>query len=79
LKVAFDEFEYLDKDISIVRFKNVVNRWLKTKRSRLKSMFLGRKIYCLMNIKENYWDKLKVCSNSEYVEQMSNVSGECKT
>jgi hypothetical protein len=36
-------FEYEDNELSIMGFKNVVKRWLKTKRSKLKIRLLEGK------------------------------------
>lgn len=54
------EFEYVDNELSIVRFKNVVKRWLKTKCCKLKALYLGGKIECIVNIEPVHWEKLKV-------------------
>jgi oligoribonuclease NrnB/cAMP/cGMP phosphodiesterase (DHH superfamily) len=41
LKLALDkEFEYVDNKLSTVGFRNVVKRWLKTKRTKSKTRFL---------------------------------------
>jgi hypothetical protein len=37
------EFEHVDNELSIVGFKNVVKRWLKTKCCKLKALYLGGK------------------------------------
>jgi len=61
LKEILDkEFEYVDNEFSTIRFKNMVKRLLKTKKSKLKTKFLGGKRYCPMNIKLINWEKLKV-------------------
>jgi hypothetical protein len=36
------EFEYVDNELSTMGFKNVVKRWLKIERNKLKSRFLAR-------------------------------------
>jgi hypothetical protein len=47
LKAGLDkEFEFVDNDLSMVGFRNVVKRWLKTKRSKLKARYMvGKKDY----------------------------------
>lgn len=51
LRATLDkEFEYDDNELSIVRFKNVVKRWLKIERSKLKTSFLEGKIDYPINI-----------------------------
>jgi hypothetical protein len=35
------EFEYVDNELSTSRFKNVVKRWFKIERNKLKSRFLA--------------------------------------
>jgi len=60
-KVTLDkEFEYVDNELSIVKFKNVVKIWLKTERCKLKAIHLGGKIECPVNIEPTHWEKLKV-------------------
>jgi hypothetical protein len=40
-------------------FKNVVKRWLKTERSKLKAKFMVRKRNFLVYIEPPHWEKLK--------------------
>jgi hypothetical protein len=46
LKAGLDkEFEYVDNELSMVGFRNVVKRWLKVERSKLKAcIWQGRRI-----------------------------------
>ncbi len=44
------EFEYVDNELSVVGFKNVVKRWLKIKRSKLKARYMAGKKDCPINI-----------------------------
>jgi len=61
LKVVLDkEFEYVNDELTIVKFKNVVKRWLKTECCKLKAMYLGGKTECPVNIEIAHWKKLKV-------------------
>jgi len=61
LGVALDkEFEYVENELSIIGFKNVMKRWLKTKHCKLKALYFGGKTKCLVNVKPVYWEKLKV-------------------
>jgi hypothetical protein len=44
LKASLDkEFEYVDNELSRIGFRNVVKRWLKIERSRLKARYMARK------------------------------------
>jgi hypothetical protein len=61
LKEILDkEFKYVDNEFSTIRFKSMAKRLLKTKKSKLKTKFLGGKTYYPMNIKLTNWEKLKV-------------------
>jgi hypothetical protein len=61
LKVFLDkEFECINNELTIVKFKNVVKRWLKTECCKLKVMCLGGKTKCQVNIETAHWEKLKV-------------------
>jgi hypothetical protein len=42
--------EYENNELSIVGFKNMVKKWLKTKKSKLKTRFLKGKTNRLINI-----------------------------
>jgi len=44
------EFEYVDNEFSVVGFKNVVKRSLKTKRNKLKARYIVVKKDCPINI-----------------------------
>jgi hypothetical protein len=51
LRAGLDkEFEYVDNELSMVGFMNVVKRWLKTERSKLKARYMARKKDCPINI-----------------------------
>ncbi len=51
LKKTLDrEFEYVDNEFSLVGFKNVMKRWLKIERSKLKIRFMVGKKDCYVNI-----------------------------
>jgi len=51
LKKTLDrEFEYVDNEFSLVGFKNVMKRWLKIERSKLKIRFMVGKKDCHVNI-----------------------------
>ncbi len=51
LNVGLDkEFEYVDNEFSVVGFKNVVKRSLKTKRNKLKARYIVVKKDCPINI-----------------------------
>jgi hypothetical protein len=51
LKVGLGkEFEYVDNKFSVVGFKNVVQRSLKTKRNKLKARYITVKKDYLINI-----------------------------
>jgi hypothetical protein len=51
LKKTLDrEFEYVDNEFSLVGFKNVMKRWLKIERSKLKIRFMAGKKDCHVNI-----------------------------
>ncbi len=44
MKASLDkEFEYVDNELSRIGFRNVVKRWLKIERSRLKARYMARK------------------------------------
>ncbi len=44
MKASLDkEFEYVDNELSMIGFRNVVKRWLKIERSRLKARYMARK------------------------------------
>ncbi len=80
LKLDLDkEFEHEDNKLSIVGFRNVVKRWLKIKRNKLKIRFLEGKTECLINIEHVHWERLKVCWSKPEIEkkaeqcQMPNV------
>jgi hypothetical protein len=53
------DFEYVDNKLSMVGFKNVVKRWLKTKRCRLKAQYMVGKREYPINIELAHWEKLK--------------------
>lgn len=60
LKATLDkEFEYMENELSTMGFKNVVKKWFKTKRIKLKAKFLAGRIECPMNIEPTHWEKLK--------------------
>jgi hypothetical protein len=51
LKASLDkEFDHVDNELSMVGFKDVVKRWLKTKRSKLKARYMAGKKDCPINI-----------------------------
>ncbi len=51
LRATLDmEFEYVDNELSTIEFMNVVKRWLKTERYKLKALYLGGKTKCPVNI-----------------------------
>jgi hypothetical protein len=50
----------MKNELSTVGFKNVVKKWFKTKRSKLKVRFLIGRIECLVNIKLAHWEKLQI-------------------
>jgi hypothetical protein len=58
--ILYKGFEYENNELSSVRFLNVVKRWLKTKRNKLKAKFMGGQWDCLINIEPTHWEKLKV-------------------
>jgi hypothetical protein len=59
LRITLDkEFEYFENEPSTVGLRNVVKRWLKTKRNKLKSRFLGGRSKCLVNIELVHWENL---------------------
>jgi hypothetical protein len=43
----------------MVGFRNVVKRWLKTKRSKLKARYMARNKDYLINIEPIHWERLK--------------------
>ncbi len=77
------EFEYLDNELFVVGFKNVVKRWLKTKRSKLKARYMASNKDCIINIEPTHWERLKAYwSKNEIernVEQMSNIRRKVKS
>jgi hypothetical protein len=44
------ELENVDNDLSMIEFKNVVKRWWKIKRSKLKARCMAKKKNSLSNI-----------------------------
>jgi hypothetical protein len=54
------EFEYLDNELFVVRFKSVVKRWLKIERSISKARYMAKNKYCLINIEPDYLVRFKV-------------------
>jgi len=83
LRVALNKkFEYMENELSTRGFKNVVKKWFKTKRNKLKARFLAGRIECLMNIEPTHWEKLKVYWNKLETEkkakQMSNARSKVK-
>jgi hypothetical protein len=58
-KTLDKEFEYVDNELSLVGFKNVMKRWLKIKRSELKTKFMVGKRDCHVNIELVHWERLK--------------------
>jgi hypothetical protein len=83
LKLTLDkEFEYVDNKLSIMGFKNMVKRWLKTKRTKLKTRFLEGGTECPINIEPIHWERLTICWSKleilKKVEQMSNAKNKVK-
>ncbi len=83
LRVDLDkEFEYLDNELSMVGFKNVVKRWLLTQKNILKARYMARKKDYPINIEPNflvklkaYWSKLET---KRKAKQMSNTRSKVK-
>jgi hypothetical protein len=44
------ELENVDNELSMIEFKNVVKRWLKIKRSKLKARYMAKKKNLSINI-----------------------------
>ncbi len=60
LKVVLDrQFEYLDNELFVVGFRNVVKRWLKIEINKLKVRFMEGKKDCPVNIEHVHWERLK--------------------
>jgi hypothetical protein len=60
LRVALDkDFEYMDNELSVIAFKNVVKRWLKIERCTLKTWSMAGKRDYPINIQHAHWEKLK--------------------
>jgi hypothetical protein len=76
------ELENVDNESSMIEFKNIVKRWLKIKRSKLKARHMAKKKNCLINIELVHWERLKVYwSKSKIIgkaEQMSNDRSKAK-
>ncbi len=76
------EFENVDNELYLIEFKNVVKRWLKIKRSKLKARYMAKKKICLINIELVHCERLKVYWSKpmtiKKVEQMSNYRSEAK-
>jgi len=83
LKVSLDkELENVDNELSLIEFKNVVKRWLKIKRSKLKARYMAKKTKYLINIELVHCKRLKVYwlkpKTIKKVEQMSNDRSKAK-
>jgi hypothetical protein len=83
LRLALDkEFEYVDNKLSTVGFKNVVKRWLKTNKNKLKIRFLEGRTKCPINIEHVHWERLRVCwskpKTKKKAKQMSNANSKVK-
>ncbi len=60
LKATLDkQFEDVDNELFMVGFRNVVKRWLKIKKNKLKTRFMVGKKDCPINIEPIYWERLK--------------------
>jgi hypothetical protein len=84
MKVGLDkEFEYLDNELFVVGFRNVVKKWLKTKRNKLKVRYMARNKDCLINIEPIHWERLKAYWSKHEIErkvkQMSNTRSKVKS
>jgi hypothetical protein len=53
------DFEYMDNELSVIGFRNVVKRWLKIERCKLKARYMAGKKDCPINIELVHWEKLK--------------------
>jgi hypothetical protein len=83
LRVALDsKFEYVDHELSMVGFGNVVKRWLKTKKNKLKAQYMVGKRDCPPNIEPVGWERLKVYwskhESKRKAKQMSNARSKVK-
>lgn len=78
LKAILDkQFEDINNELSMVSFNNVVKRWLKIEKSKLKARFMVGKKDCPINIEPTHWERLKeywsIPKIEKKAEQMSNV------
>ncbi len=83
MKGALDkDFEYMDNELSMIRFKNVVKWWLKIERCTLKTWYMVGKRDYPINIEPIHWEKLKSYwfnfKTKKKVEQMSNTKNKVK-
>jgi hypothetical protein len=71
-----------DPELSIVGFGNVVKRWLKTKRNKLKAQYMVGKKDCSPNIELVGWERLKAYWSKHETKRkakpMSNVRSKVK-
>ncbi len=76
------EFEYLDNELFVVGFRNVVKRWLKIEGSILKARYMARKKDCPINIEHDYLVRLKAywskLETKRKAKQMSNIKSKVK-
>jgi hypothetical protein len=60
LQDALDsEFEYLGNPLSMVGFRNAIERFLKTERSMLKARYMVGQTECPVNVQPHQWECLK--------------------
>jgi hypothetical protein len=52
------QFEDVDNELSIVGFRNVVKRWLKIEKSKLKARFMVGKKDFPINIELTHWENI---------------------
>jgi hypothetical protein len=83
LKVALDSnFEYVDHELSMVGFGNVVKRWLKTKKNKSKAQYMVGEKDCPINIELVGWERLKAYwskhETKRKAKQMSNAWNKVK-
>jgi coenzyme F420-reducing hydrogenase gamma subunit len=78
LREALDlKFEYLGCPLSMRGFRDVVKRFMKTERSRLKGKFLASDTQCPLHIQPSQWEKLQTYWTNnlqvEKAEKMANA------